>query len=111
MRVMIEALTVGWGTSPAVSGSMPGASGLLGRRAFVCMDDCLVHSATLEQHLLAVAEVLEIFRRRRLLAKSPKCEFGRPELGFLGRRRSRAGVSVDPRTVSSIGEWATPTSR
>jgi hypothetical protein len=79
------------------------------------MDDCLVtlvHSPTLEQHLLDVAEVLEIFRRRQLFffAKSSKCEFGRQELGFLSHRLSKKGVSVDPRKVQSIVEWATPTS-
>ena len=92
----------------------PRASGPLGRCALVYMDDCLVHSPTLEQHLLDVEEVLEIFRRRKLYAKSSKCEFGanfgRQELGFLGHRLSAAGVSVDPRTVQSIREWATPTS-
>jgi len=110
MRVMNQALTVGLdGVSP-VSGGVPGASGPLGRCAMVYMDDCLVHSPTLEQHLLDVAEVLEIFRRRKLFAKSSKCEFGRQELGFLGHRLSQAGVSVDPRKVQSILEWATPTS-
>ena len=74
------------------------------------MDDCLIHSPTLEQHLLDVAEVLEIFRRRQLFAKSSKCEFGRQELGFLGHRLSKEGVSMDPRKVQSIVEWATPTS-
>ena len=73
MRVMNEALTVGLGPSPAVRGGMQGASGPLGRCALVYMDDCLVHSPTLERHLLDVAEVLEIFRRRKLFAKSSKC--------------------------------------
>ncbi len=59
MRVMNEALTVGLGTVPAVSGGMLGASGPLGRCALVYMDDCLVHSATLEQHLLDMAKVME----------------------------------------------------
>jgi hypothetical protein len=68
------------------------------------MDDCLVHSPALEQHLLDVEEVLEIFR------ESSKCEFGRQELGFLGHRISHKGVSADPRKVQSIVEWATPTS-
>jgi hypothetical protein len=36
------------------------------------MDDCLVHSLTLEQHLLDVTEVLEIFRWSKLFAKSSK---------------------------------------
>ncbi len=73
MRVMNEALTVGLGPSPAIRGCMPGASGPLGRCTLVYMDDCLVHSPTLEQHLLDVAEVLEIFSRRKLFAKSSKC--------------------------------------
>ncbi len=110
MRVMNEALTVGLGPSSAVSGGMQGASGSLGRCALVYMDDCMVHSPTLEQHLLDVAEVLVIFCRRKLFAKSSKCEFGLQELGFLGHRLSKTGVSVDPHKVQSIVEWATPTS-
>jgi hypothetical protein len=74
------------------------------------MDDCLVHSPTLEQHLLDVAEVLEIFRRRQLFAKRSKCELERQELSFLGHRLSKEGVSMDQRKVQSIVEWATPTS-
>ena len=65
MRVMNQALTVGLGAETTISGGVPGASGPLGRCALVYMDDCLVHSPTLEQHLLDVAEVLEIFRRRQ----------------------------------------------
>ena len=74
------------------------------------VDDCLVHSPTLAQHLLDVAEVLEIFRRRQRFAKSSKCKFWRRELGFLGHHLSASGVSVDPRKVHSIVKWATQTS-
>ena len=66
MRVMNQALTVGLdfpgaGSAPPwrprqdlapIHGGVPGASGPLGRCALVYMDDCLVHSPTLEQHLL-----------------------------------------------------------
>ena len=55
-------------------------------------------------------EVLEIFRRRKLYAKSSKYEFGRQKLVFLGHRLSVAGESMDLRKVLSIREWATPTS-
>jgi hypothetical protein len=65
------------------------------------MDDCLVHSPTLEQHLLDVAE---IFRRRQLFDKRSKCEFGRQELDFLGHRLSKEGVLVNPRKVQSVVE-------
>ncbi len=73
-------------------------------------DDCLVYSPTFEQHLLDVEVVLEIFRRRKLFAKSSKCEFGRQEHGFLGHRLLAAGVAVDLRKVQSIVELAVPTS-
>jgi hypothetical protein len=49
---------------PPIHAGVPGASGPLGRFALVYMDDCLVHSPTLEQHLLDVAEVPENFRSR-----------------------------------------------
>ena len=64
-------------TLAPIHGGVLGASGPLGQCALVYMDDCLVHSPTLEQHLLDVEEVLEIFRRRQLYAKSSKCEIGR----------------------------------
>ena len=74
------------------------------------MDDILVHSPTLEQHLTDVEEVLAILRKRGLYAKCSKCQFGRTELSFLGHRLSAAGVSPDPRKVQSIVEWPTPKS-
>ncbi len=62
----------------------------------------VVHSGTLP--VLNVAWLLSINPRRKLLAKSSKRKFGRPELGFLGHRPrvSRAGVPVDPRKVQAI---------
>lgn len=70
---------------PPIHCCVPGASGPLGRCALVNIDDCssLVPSPMLEQHLLDVEEVLEIFCRRKLYAKSSMCGSGRQELGFL----------------------------
>jgi hypothetical protein len=73
MSVMNKALTVWLGPSPAVRRCMQGASGQLGWYMLGYMDYCLVHSQRLEQHLLDVAEVLEIFRQSKLFAKSSKC--------------------------------------
>ena len=41
-----------------------GALGQLGSCSLVYMDDCLVHSTKLEQHLLYVMKVLKIFPSR-----------------------------------------------
>ena len=82
-RVMNQAFTVGLAfagcpaPSPVPRPGLPpiheGVSVALGplgwsRCSLVYTDDCLLHSPTLEQHLLDVAEVLEIFRRRQLYA-------------------------------------------
>jgi hypothetical protein len=102
MRVMNEVLTVGLGPSTSIRSGMQGASGPLGLYALVYLDDCWIHPPALEQHLLYVAVVLELFRRRKLFAKISKGEFGRQELGFLGHCISKEGVSVDPHKVQSI---------
>ena len=44
------------------------------------------------------------------LCHETKCEFGLQELGFLGHQLSKYSVSVDPRKVQSVVEWATSTS-
>ena len=76
------------------------------RCALVYMDDdCLTVSgalATLERHLLVVAEALEIFRRLQLYAKSSKCKFGQQELGFLGHQ-----IPVSRMAWTHAVEWAT----
>ena len=129
MRVMNQALTVGldFPGGPRTTRShptprqdltsldwgVPGALGPLGRCALVYMDDCLVHSPTLEQQLLDAVKVLEIFRRRHLYAKSSKCEFSRQELGILGHRLSKVvcwWISARYSPYYSIVEWATSTS-
>ena len=68
----------------------------------VYFDDILVFSPTKEQHLLDVAETLEIIRRSQLYAKRSKCEFGRTELTFLGHVLSKDGVKVDPRKTDVV---------
>ena len=52
------------------------------------MDDCLVHSPTLEQHLLNVEEVLEIFRRR------PGSSTPRAPSASLGGRSSASSATA-----------------
>ena len=80
----------GLGAAPAGLGGASGpgpvalATGPLGRCVVVYFDDILVFSPTKEQHLVDVAETLEILRRSQLYAKRSKCEFGRTEVAFLG---------------------------
>ena len=115
-RYMNRIFRAGLGTAPEGLGGAPGtgpvalATGPLGRCVVIYFDDILVFSPTKEQHLLDVAETLEILRRNQLYAKRSKCEFGRTEVAFLGHVLSEAGVKVDPRKTDVVRAWATPSS-
>ena len=107
MRVMNEAMTKDQKGNSSLhgKGGVPGATGPLYRCVVVYMDDLLIYSPTLEQHVKDVDEVLAILGERKLFAKAPTCELGRQELGFLGQRVSAEGIKVDQRKVQAIREW------
>ena len=71
--------------------------------------DILIFSKAREVHLVHVRMVLETLRHHKLYAKASKCRFGRSSVGFLGHVISERGVTVDPREVAAVAEWATPT--
>ena len=63
---------------------------------------------TKEQHLLDVAETLEILKRNQLYAKRSKCELGRTEVEFRGHVLSEDGVKVDSRKTDVVRALDTP---
>lgn len=76
----------------------------------VYLDDILIFSDNQELHESHVKKVLEKLRAAGLYVKAQKCEFDVPEVGFLGFRIGRSGVSMDPAKVSCILNWPVPTS-
>ena len=50
----------------------------------VYMDDILIHTKTLEEHIAVVKKVLEILRRNKLYLKPEKCIFEATTVEFLG---------------------------
>jgi hypothetical protein len=75
----------------------------------IYLDDLLIHSKSVEEHVEHLEKVLAVLREQRLYAKPSKCEFGVPELSFLGHIVSQAGVRVDPVKVQSVVNWPAPT--
>jgi hypothetical protein len=82
---------------------------VLGKFALVYIDDILVFSRTVDEHALHVAEVLGLLRDAHLFVKRSKCSFGMTELRFLGFMVSAEGIRPDPKKVSAMTEWPTPT--
>jgi Reverse transcriptase (RNA-dependent DNA polymerase) len=74
----------------------------------VYMDDVLIFSDTLEEHISHVKQVLARLRDFGLTCKLKKCEFHSTSLSFLGFVISPEGVTMDPDRVSTIAEWPAP---
>ncbi|CAI7920936.1 unnamed protein product, partial [Closterium sp. NIES-54] len=75
----------------------------------VYLDDILVYIKTREQHLQDLEEVFRRLQQNRLITKGSKCEFLQPELEFLGHVVSGEGIKIDPRKLTAISEWKSPT--
>jgi hypothetical protein len=103
MRVMNEALTVGLGTSPAVSGSMLGASGVGTARTMFssCMDDSLVHSSTHLRRRCWRSSAGASFWRRALSASSD----GRSSVSSATAARGRATSCAEVRGFTGLANY------
>ena len=81
----------------------------LGKFIIVYLDDILVYSKGVTEHLDHSQQLFEVLRKQRLYAKLEKCSFLLPEVSFLGYIIGKEGVRVDPAKVQAIQEWPTPT--
>ncbi|XP_074305313.1 uncharacterized protein LOC141640409 [Silene latifolia] len=80
----------------------------LGRFVVVYLDDILVYSKTVEDHVRHLKEVFEVLRAQKLYGKKEKCAFLVDSVVFLGNIVSKEGVSVDPAKIEAIKTWPTP---
>ncbi|EKV17987.1 Retrotransposon polyprotein, putative [Penicillium digitatum PHI26] len=76
----------------------------------VYLDDILVFSETLEEHIEHNKLVLQKMREAEVTLKLKKCEFHVQETTFLGYRISPNGLGMEEEKVKSIMEWPTPKS-
>ena len=69
------------------------------------LDDVLIYSPTLGQHIEDVREVLEMLKKNELFVKLKKCEFFKNEVSILGHRVSGDGIYVEEDKINVIKEW------
>lgn len=81
---------------------------LLRKGVLVFMDDILVYSASLEEHLRLLQEVFEIIRANHFFIKLSKCSFAQKEVEYLGHIISGQGVATEPSKVQAVKQWPTP---
>ena len=75
----------------------------------VFLDDILIYSRNLKEHVEHLRKVLTILRENKLFAKLSKCAFAKPEIDFLGYIVNDRGISVDPAKTAAVSDWPTPT--
>jgi transposase InsO family protein len=73
------------------------------------LDDILVYSKTLEEHIRHVTEVLECLRKADLRLKPEKCEWHKEEVEFLGFVVGRNGVKMSDKKIQVVKDWPKPT--
>ena len=82
----------------------------LGKFIIFYLDDILIFSKTLEDHIMHIQKVFEKLREEKLLINLKKCSFVKKELVYLGFLVSVEGLKMDPEKVEAIFEWPTPRS-
>ena len=73
------------------------------------LDDILIFSKTLDEHLIHIHKVFDRLREIKLLINLKKCSFVK-ELVYLGFVVLGECLKVDPEKVKVILEWPTPRS-
>ncbi|KAL0187127.1 hypothetical protein M9458_018797, partial [Cirrhinus mrigala] len=81
---------------------------MLDRWVIVYIDDILIYSSSLQEHILHVRAVLQRLIKHQLYAKAEKWEFHQMSISFLGYIISHEGVSMDEAKVRAVTEWPQP---
>ena len=82
--------------------------GLLGKGVHCYIDDLIIASDTLEEHLQLLREVLKRLRKANLKLKLKKCTFFRTKIEYLGHTLSKEGIEVNDSKVIAIKRYPTP---
>ena len=85
--------------------------GLLGKQLNCYMDDLILGTDTLEEHLALLRKVLQRLREANLKLKFSKCLFFRKQLLYLGHTISEKGIMVNQDKCEAIQKFEPPTDK
>ena len=72
------------------------------------VDDVIIATDSIEEHMLRLREVFDCLQRAGLKCKSSKCSFLRSEAKFLGRIIDGEGMRPDPEAIAKVQDWEAP---
>jgi transposase InsO family protein len=76
----------------------------------VFLDDIIIYSSTIEEHLERLDLVLTRLEEHGLKVEPSKCVFLGEQVAYLGKRVSAEGIQSDPEKIDAIKNWPTPSS-
>ena len=74
----------------------------------IYLDDIIVFSKTLEEHLEQLQGVFDKLAKAGLKLKPSKCEFFKSKITYLGHIISTAGIETDPKKIKAVKDWTVP---
>ncbi|XP_048136592.1 uncharacterized protein LOC125315480 [Rhodamnia argentea] len=75
----------------------------------VYLDDIVIYSRTLEEHVEHLKRVFQVTRENELYVKKEKCVFAQRRVPFLGHIVGEGRVRMDVAKIRAIVEWEPPT--
>ncbi|CDH61116.1 hypothetical protein RO3G_16746 [Lichtheimia corymbifera JMRC:FSU:9682] len=72
------------------------------------VDDIVIFSATMEEHIEHVARAIKALTEVNLILNADKCHFAQKAVYLLGFCVSEAGCTLDPRKLTNIQSWPIP---
>lgn len=80
----------------------------LRKGVLVFIDDILIYTRTLEEHVRLLRAVFDILSSNQLQVKRSKCVFAQSSLTYLGHVISAEGVSTDAKNIQAVLQWLVP---
>lgn len=80
----------------------------LDRFVVVYLDDIVVYSNTLEEHVKYLKQVFKVLRDNELYVKKEKCFFAQQEFPLLGHIVGHGKIRIDKSKISAILKWKPP---
>jgi len=82
-----------------------------GSMVMAYIDDIVIATETVEDHLERIKEVLQCLREAGFKMRAAKCDFMRTETKYFGRVVSAEGIKPDPDAVIKVQNWIAPRSK
>lgn len=83
---------------------------LIGRICHIYLDDIVIWSDSIKEHITHVCEVMEALHKVKLYVNEKKRKLFCHEINFLGHKISQKGVEACDLKVDKILQWPVPKS-